>query len=116
MPVIGIDPLSGLTLNANWSRLFKVSQNENEAKAYVINWAGELDEDAISTSDWTTEDSITIANEESSTIETSARLSAASPGCYRAVNTITTSNGDTLERIIEVRVGENNPGSLLDYV
>lgn len=107
MPVIPVDALVGLTFNANWSLLFNASQNEDEAKAYVINWAGELDEDAISTSEWTTDGSLTIADETNTTTQTFARLSG-EPGSYRAVNSIVTVNGDSLERIIQLRIGSNS--------
>lgn len=115
--VIGVEALVGKTYNANWSNLFKASQNEGEANTYVINWAGELDDDSISTSDWATEDSLTVANEQNTTTQASCRLSATDPGRYRVVNTITTANGNTLQRIIELRVGANYPENLLaDYV
>lgn len=117
MPVVGVDNLTGKSYNANWALLFKASQNEGEANTYVINWAGELDDDSISTSDWATENSITIANEQDTATQVSCRLSASDPGRYRVVNTIVTTNGNTLQRVLEVRVGANYPDTvLLDYV
>ncbi len=105
------------TFNSNTSNLFKASQNENEAVRYTMNWAGDLDVDTISSDSWTNESGgLTIAAETNTTTTSVCRLSASDPGCYRVVNQVVTVAGDTMERIIELRVGENNPGSLLDYV
>ena len=106
-----------VTFNSNYAPVFKASQNENEAIRYTMNWAGDLDTDTISSDTWTTQDNLTIAAESNTTTTSVCRLSASEPGCYRVVNQIVTAAGDTLERVIELRVGENNPGSaLLDYV
>jgi hypothetical protein len=105
------------TFNSNTSNLFKASQNENEALTYTVNWAGDLDTDTINSDTWTSESGgLTIANESNTDTESICRISAGNPGCYRVVNQIVTAGGDTLERILEIEVGENNPDSLLDYV
>jgi len=106
------------TFNSNWSPVFRATQNENDALRYTINWAGDLDTDTISSDTWTNEDGgLTIAAESNTTTTSTCRLSASDPGLYRVVCKIVTAAGDTLERIIELRVGENNPVSALsDYV
>lgn len=107
-----------VTLNSNWSHVFKQSQNENEAIRYTINWAGDLDTDTISSDTWTNEDGgLTIAAESNTTTTSICRMSASNPGLYRVQCKIVTAAGDSLERVIELRVTENNQGSsLLDYV
>lgn len=105
-----------IIFNANLAPIFKASQLENEAETYTMNWAGELDTDTISSDTWTTEDSLTIANESNTTTTSVCRLSASNPGSYRVVNQIVTANGDTLERIIDLYVKDNSPNDVfLDY-
>lgn len=106
------------TFNSNSSNLFKATQNENEAIRYTINWAGDLDTDTISSDTWTNEEGgLTIAAESNTATTSVCRLSASDPGLYRVQCKIVTAAGDSLERIIDLRVGENNPNSALsDYV
>lgn len=95
------------TFNANQSTLFRANQRENADLDYTINWAGELDTATISSSDWSTEDSVTIANETNTTTTASCDLTG-EPGRYRVVNQITDSNGNVDERIIELTILENS--------
>ncbi len=91
-----------MILNALSTDRLKAKQSENSVKAYVVNWAGELDTDTISTSTWSSEDNITIASE-SNTNTTASCTVTGRPGFYRVVNTITTAS-ETLERIIELTI------------
>ena len=101
-------------LNARKQHLAAM-QTENSAQTYVVNWAVELDTDTISTSTWTAENNgATIANETNTTTQSSCRLSG-DPGTYRITNKIVTSNGDTMERYIELRVLSNDFYDLYDY-
>ncbi len=103
------------TLNALTRDRLRLSQLENEARTYTVNWAAFLDGDDISTSTWSTEDSgLTIANAQNSTTTTSARLSG-DVGRYRAVNQITTAAGDTFERYIDVVIRDNSSDYTSDY-
>ncbi len=107
-----------LTFNSNTAPVFQASQNENEAVRYTINWAGDLDTDTISSDTWTNEDGgLTIAAESNTTTTSICRLSSGSPGKYRIECKIVTAAGDSLERVIELHVASNSPGSdLSDYI
>ena len=103
------------TLNALSGKSLKYVQEENSNLTYVINWAGLLNADTVSSSTWTTEDTgLTIAGESNTTKTASARLSG-DPGRYRAVNKIVTANGDTQERYIDVTIKDNSSGYVTDY-
>jgi len=98
------------TLNSLQFYEITIRQHENAAPTYTIQWASDLGTGVtISTSTWSTEDSnLTIASEANTTTQTSARLSSTSKGTYTAVNKITTSDGDTFERILRLIIGDNN--------
>jgi len=93
-----------------------VSQGENAAITYTLNWIPRLDGDTIASSTWSSEDSgVTIANEANTTVKASARLSA-SPGKYLLTNKITlTTSGDTFEQQFQLRVKDNQSGAGNDY-
>lgn len=96
-------------VNAAHNNEYRFRQQENAALTYTVNWAGQLDSDTISTSTWSSEDSgVTISGESNTTTEASARVTGANPGTYRVVNKIVTAGGDTDERVIIVRVDDND--------
>ena len=86
-------------------------QQENAEILYTVNWAAELDTDAILTSTWSQEStSGTIANEANDSTTASARLSG-DPGEYVFTNKVTTASGDVKERQIVLIVNSNNATS-----
>jgi len=101
------------TLQALSQDRLKAAQNENAELTYSVNWGPQIDTNTISTSTWTSEDGATIASEANTTLTTSATLSG-SVGCYRVVNKITTSDGQTDERIIVLTILDNDD-YLRDY-
>jgi hypothetical protein len=83
----------------------------NEEKDYGINWAAQLAADvAITGSTWTIETTtgspdLAIEDDGIDGMSTVVRLSGGSAGLdYLVSNTITTSDGESLEQGIEVRV------------
>ena len=98
------------TLNALQFTEITIRQSENAAILYKIQWSSTFSgSTVISTSTWSTEDSnLTIADEADTDDDASARLSASSPGVYRAVNKIVTDAGDTDERTIRLVVKDSN--------
>lgn len=103
------------TLNALIRKRLEVTQEENSAITYTVNWAPFLDTATVSTSTWTTEDSgLTVANKANNTTEASARFSG-DPGHYRAVNQIVDSAGDTHERYLDIYIRDNTSGYQFDY-
>ena len=99
------------TLNArNTTLLAKLG--ENGARTFTINYAPEFafssPGDTISTSTWSAEGSgATISSESNTTLTTSARLSG-DIGHHRIVNKIVTTNGDTIERFIDLYIRRND--------
>jgi len=104
---------SSRTLQALSQDRLKASQNENAALNYSVNWGAQIDTATISTSTWTSEDNVTIASESNTTTTASAILSGG-VGTYRVVNKITTSDGQTDERIFLITIRENDD-YLRDY-
>lgn len=102
------------TFNSNVAKRFIIRQKENENRYHTMNWAGDLDTATISSSDWSTEGSITIANESNATYTATCQLSG-TPGRYRVVNQITDSGGNVLERLLDVRIEDNSFDSVPDY-
>jgi len=101
------------TLQALSQDRLKTVQNENSVLTYSVNWGPQIDTNTISTSTWTSEDNITIAGEANTTLTASATLSGG-VGTHRVVNKITTSDGQTDERIIILTILENDD-YLRDY-
>lgn len=98
-------------LNAISGRFRQFVQGENAAVTYEINWAALLDGNDITASIWSSvSGNLTIANETWSTTRTAARLSG-DVGKDRAINKITTNNGDVFERFIDVIIPANDTDS-----
>ena len=104
------------TLQARQTQREIFQQGENAAKVYTVNWKAELDTDTIETSEWTVESSNSgvFANDSVAGNETSARLSG-DTGNHLFTNKITTTNGNTLERQIILKVQDNDLGFVRDY-
>jgi hypothetical protein len=86
-----------------------LEQYEDAAITRTIDWSGRIGDDTIASSTWTAENSgPTIANEATSSPQTSARLSG-TPGRYLFTNKITlTTSGDTMEQQIVLIVRANS--------
>ncbi len=82
-----------------------ISQSENAVLTRVINWAAWLDTNTISTSTWDG-DGMTVSSESNTTTTATCNLTA-SPGKYRVINKITTSDGQTAERFLNITVLPN---------
>ncbi len=84
------------------------AKRKNESVGHTLNWGNILAGDTISTSTWDTEGTstgLTIGSESNTTTTTTAQFSAGEPGAeYLVVNKITTAAGDTLERVLNLRV------------
>ena len=104
---------SDRTLQALSQDRLKAVQNENAVLSYSVNWGAQIDTATISTSTWTSEDSVTIASDSNTTTTATANLSGG-VGCYRVVNKITTSDGQIDERIIVLTILDNDD-YLRDY-
>lgn len=83
-------------------------KDPDEAKFYFMDWDGWLNESAtISTSVWAT--TLTKASDAINALVTRVKLSGGTHGTdYVVQNTITTSDGETLERSGLVRVRSSN--------
>lgn len=83
---------------------FRYEQLEDANLAYSGNWGHAIQPDTIATSTWSVEDgSATISNENNTTTTTSATITGP-VGESIIVNTITTSGGQTDQRIINLKI------------
>lgn len=90
-------------------------QSENSALNYVINYASLLQTATISASVWSSaSNGVTISAPANTTNTTTAKLSG-TPGKYKIVNKITTSAGETVERIISLQIVSNDEDGNGDY-
>jgi len=104
---------SSRVLNASITKRQKVVQSENADLNYTVNWGAQIDTATISTSTWASEDNITITNQANSTTKASANLKA-DIGTHRVINKITTTDGQTDERMFILTVTDND-GYERDY-
>ena len=73
---------------------------------YQFDWASELGNDTISTSDWSVDAGMTIDSESNNDNSATVWLSGGVSGSvYKAVNKITTANARTINRSLVIRVG-----------
>ncbi len=84
----------------------KAVQSENADLTYVVNWAAWLDTNTISTSTWDG-DGMTVSSETNTTTTATCNLTA-SPGIYKVINKVVTSDGQTAERILNITVLTND--------
>lgn len=102
------------TINALQGQQFSMQQSENAALFYTVNWAGVLQADTISASEWSCTGGASIASASDTDTTATAKLSG-SPGRYRVVNKITTVAGNTDERIILLTISDNDGYRVGDY-
>lgn len=103
------------TLQARQRKSQMFEQQENAEILYAVNWNAELDTDTISSSTWTEETSgATLADETNTTTSASVRVSG-DRGQHLITNKIVTTNGDTMERQLIVKVLDNDIGVTSDY-
>lgn len=89
-------------------RLGLRDQDKNEAIAYTINWAADLNGSTISGAPtWTVPSGITNANTTNTTTTTSIRLSGGTPGVsYKIECTVTSAVSETMQAHFVVRITE----------
>lgn len=102
-------------VNALQSRTAAYQQSENAAHIYTVNYAATLQAATISTSTWScATNGATISNTSNTDHTSTAKLSG-KPGRYKIVNKITTSTGETDERIISLYIMTNDQTNQGDY-
>ena len=73
---------------------------------YKFDWASELGNDTISTSEWSVDAGMTIDSDSNNDNSATVWLSGGVSGSvYNAVNKITTANARTINRSLAIRVG-----------
>jgi len=105
--------LSDRTINPLTTLRAVFQQQENAALTYSIDYTAMLNGDAITESTWTCRDAITITPSLSGQVA-SATISGKA-GCYNIVNRITTASGMVDERLIVLKVRQNDEGAQGDY-
>lgn len=102
-------------INALQRRTAAYQQSENAAYIYTVNYAATLQTATISTSTWSSAaNGVTISVTSNTDTTATAKLSG-TPGRYKVVNKITTSTGETDERIISLHIMANDQMSQGDY-
>lgn len=85
-------------------------KDPQESKLYTMDWSGELTDGAtISTSSWTIDGGLAKVTDGivTGSLKTTIKVSGGQAGAdYACTNTVTTSDGETLERTGIVRVRE----------
>lgn len=88
-------------LNALQFKRIRVSHLENATPFYTVKYGAVLGSATISTSSWTTNNSnLSITNKTKTNTTAAAKFTASAPGIYTAINKITDSDGEDIERII----------------
>lgn len=106
---------SDRNINALQHTTAAYQQSENASLNYTFNYASVLQTATISASVWSsTANGVTISATSNTTNTATAKLSG-SPGQYKVVNKITTSGGETIERIISLQIVSNDEDGSGDY-
>lgn len=87
------------------SKTFTAQQSEGETLKYTINYAAILGTDTITASTWS-HDGLT-ATSKGNTSTTAYATIHGTTGRYTAINIITTSAGEVIERIINLHITSN---------
>lgn len=102
-------------INALQRRTSAYQQSENAAYIYTINYAATLQAATIATSTWSSAANGLTISATSNTDTTATAKVTGTPGRYKIVNKITTSTGETDERIISLYIMTNDQTSQGDY-
>lgn len=92
------------TLQAAQHRVFNEQMAEGETLKYTIDYAPLLNGATITASAWE-HAGVTLAGTNTTTTATAAI--SGSTGRYAAINTVTLSNGEVLQRIINLHINSN---------
>lgn len=96
------------TFNPLLGRTFRYSQAENADLEYVGNWGVAVQPETVESSTWTVErGSVTISDEAFTGSATSAKITG-EPGESTIVNKVVLSSGETDERIILLKITDND--------
>lgn len=91
------------------SRSFRFQQSENAELVYTGNWGPVIQDETLAASAWTVERGDAVLSDEAFTADgvTSVTVSGI-PGESTIVNKVTLSNGEIDERILQVRITDND--------
>ena len=79
-------------------RLGRVEQDDDEAIAYTINWAADLNSSTLAAVSWSVPSALTTETTSNTTTSASIRLSGGTPGqVYKVECTVTTAAGEDLQ-------------------
>jgi|GEM_PF-3878333 hypothetical protein len=102
------------TFNPLLAKIFRFSQSENALLKYSGNWKPAIGALTISTSAWTVEDgTVTLSSEANSAGITSVHITG-SVGESTITNKVTLSDGQIDERIIKLKIIDNDIPSIDD--
>ena len=100
--------ISKRTFNPLLAKQFRFSQLENALLSYIGNWGAAIQALTISASTWTVENgSVTLSGESNTNTTTTVKITG-SPGESTIVNKVTLSDGQIDERIIKLRITDND--------
>jgi hypothetical protein len=86
-------------------RIARVEQDENEAVAYTLNWAGDLNGSTLSTVTWSVPSGLTNELTSNTTTTASIRLSGGTPGQeYKIECSVTSASGEDMQAHFLLRI------------